>query len=757
MAASARDRTRVPDLVLKTWPELAVLAPVLARYGNAPWQSAPVLQAKLFGGFKCPAEDKADVSWTHPEMALTYRGEHKDCYPKGFGHIVETSDGNGTEWIGQVTMVRQSDGEKRLRPVPNGVGELRLSDGTRVFARASYTRPAEGETGTFGGVLSGRRAMLALGLVRADGSVFFYQQPPKDDAYTHDERADLLKYLWENLPLQLKDMVWHHPNGAVIRTSFIASGADKGAFSKYTPTGKTVFEIPELGLSATADAMYGWNGYRLPKLKLAQSLYGLPPGRYFPEPVVFSGFPIEDSVGWLHRRLVPADDATLKSMPRLDDAAAACSDDRMRRLAPPMWRVWRRTCDAPQVQLFHPTGWLTLLVELDATGRPKTQTLVQHNGLNAAQQSWTRYTAERFTFRPDSMFGDWPLPQGTVEIVNRYSSAGPAGESGYTYRGPTGGETGRSPHGVGECALLETQDWMPCEMNDGKRIDPAYQAQAKRFNERREAFRREVAERDRLQAEREAQSAAEQARWAAAQQERQRQLDAENAEIDRHNDALVAQQWTRMQSEGEARNAKLKQDLADIDRRAQDARAAGDAVARQRAEQDRLNREEAERQARDRAAGERAYAEAQASAAQNKAQAEAAYQQQRQIDQARAQAAANDAARRAAGAYGAAPSAPSSGSSSGYAGSSPAASGGGALPKPDTAKIDRCAKLSRDIMSAGSDFHCNMNGKGFPTISAQRDAESKCYAEVAAKVAPLKAQYQDECSSSPTDGGVTRY
>ncbi|MFY7948652.1 MAG: hypothetical protein ACOVRP_05510 [Gemmatimonas sp.] len=63
--------------------------------------------------------------------------------------------------------------------------------------------------------------------------------------------------------------------------------------------------------------------------------------------------------------------------------------------------------------------------------------------------------------------------------------------------------------------------------------------------------------------------------------------------------------------------------------------------------------------------------------------------------------------------------------------------------------------MGMEIMSASNDAHCNMNAKSFSSLGARRDAERACYAEIEARVAPMKARYKDQCGAG-AGGGATR-
>lgn len=762
-AAAAKDPTRIPQPILDAHPDLAKILPALQRFGSAEVAGAPFVDENLFGMVSCKQKNTEDARWTDKKSGTAYLGGHKGCFPKDDGKFRIAS---GLEWTGRVS-------NRIMLPHPNGLGVLRTENGTRVFMRVRYEE------------VGGTRQIFGYAL--ADGRVIVIPDAKVESISFQDHAANLTQLA--SRAAQVRRYEMQYPNGAIVSATYEPTS---GRFESrgYNDRSPDVFRIPELGVTIRGEnvgtpalaaqqareaqakgttvkrdvSQEGlWSGFV--SVALDREHQALPPGRYIREVSTFSDIAMRDGlniVGAQGAYLIPRDAKTIAA---LGPDTGRCKQKFPKDELPAGWVAWWPACFSDGARAFSPDGAYYLSFSLGADGKVTKRRLVQ-SYLMADSSAHLTWEADRFVMRNGRVVPDgvavfdarWgrTLVEWLESSAREFQSG--SDDAGLTFSHYFGPMDGLSPNGLGRCRPPNAKAGQTeaCEFRNGRRVDVAYQ---QRVQQHQQQLAQQRAEQRRYEQREAAKRRAEQeeADRLAAQEAQQREMERRQRELEDEEDAAAyAAYQARDAARRQAENAKFAAEMQGYQKSYNDAVANAKAMQAQQAEQDRRNREEAARQERDRQAGERAYAESQARNAQAKAQAEAAYQQQRQIDQARAQAAANDAARRAAGAYGTPSNAGSSGSSSGYTASSTTPSGGSALPKPDNSKIERCSKLSRDIMSAGSDFHCNMNGKEFPTLGARRDAENACYADVAAKVAPLKAQYKDECSST-AEGGVTRY
>jgi hypothetical protein len=642
---------------------------MLLAYGNANLNEAPLLKEKVFGGYKCDSADSEVVRWSLPTLGVSYIGQHRNCIPRGFGRFRHA---DGLEWIGAVVTLGQS-----AIPAPGGIGEIRTSDGLRIFGRFTYT-PMSSQDGSFA---IGSTVFRALGFALPSGLFGIVDKPvdklvkvamrePRNAG--HIINVGATREFYDGGFYRL-----HRADGLIVSSAY-TPGQEEFDHNEAFP--RTELWIPEIGvrIAGTNGGVYSkegsWRDWFF--LTLKSSYSGFPPGRYYG--FVYQGKPVNfsDWPGLLYR-VRPLDGGAVVAMRR---EPFSCERAFPPGELPPDWVVWGPTCSRSSVSAYAPDASYRLDYFFDMDGKVVRRSLARNKGMGRSSSDDT-WTADRFEIR-----GGFPFPVGMTKfdsiwglewgeplhpLLGETRGADAAGHIGLSFQGevsglvPTRGECRRPPPETG---------FEPCEFRDGQRIDAAY-AQRTVVNAEAVALQRQ---RDaeaaaKVKARRDAEIAAQQAeeqRVAAEEAEEKRRRQQSEAE----DAAAYAAYQARDDARRQAENAKFAAEMQANQKSYNDAVAnarAMQAQQAQQAEQDRLNRDEAARQERDRRAGERAYAEAQARNAQAKAQAEAAYQQQRQIDQARAQAAASDAARRAAGAYGSGSS--SAGSPSGSTASSAAA------------------------------------------------------------------------------------
>jgi len=741
-AAAAKDLTRIPQPLLDAHPDLAALVPLLQQYGGGPMPDAPVISAKFFGGVKCKTPEGQPTAWTHTSLEVAhqrserdalaaevvYYGQHEGCFPRVAGRFREPS---GVEWIGQLRNLRmRSEGlttsiEDKLSPMPNGVGELRLPNGSRIFLRAEYKVPTKdgGSYSMFGSV-----RFTLLGLAGAEGTVYVDHNGTSVGSM-QGETIHPLGVVASKFPKRAS-LAFHHKSGAIVEgdielaTDAITPGMLRGSGDR----GKVgvVFTVPELGVRIEGGSQSDW-GDRF-TVALTQAYRGLPQGRYIPGFIKRKATPFLDGLKLVNYMLIPADAATVAALATLPNSKA-CKTPLGPGDVPNGWVVWLPSCAKTWVLIYSPDGANALQLYFDESGKVTTRQLIQYFGM-AGSRSFRIWTAERFVERDNKL-----LIEGEAKYdVSRPDSPDAAGFTTLVYTGPFRGLT---PDGLGLCAVPGHASGAkePCEFRDGKRIDPAFQ---QRVRQRQQQLAQQQAAQQQWQAEQDAQRKAQEEQDAllAAQEAHEKEMRRlQDEQDDAEAEAAWASFNAKRDAERQAENAKFAADMQATQNQYNQAKAAA------------YQQQKAQQQAAQQGPPPGTYNAAKEAADQQLYQQKLAAQKKAYAD-----------------AHAAQPAPPSAPKSSGYSGgSSGSSSYGGSsstmgteLPKVDNSKQVYCSKLSMDIMAASSDFHCNMNGKSFPTMGARADAQNACYAEVAAKVAPLKAQYKDECSST-AGGGVTKY
>lgn len=643
-AAAARDPTRLPQPLLDARPELTALAQTLQRYGNVRMSAAPELEEGLLWGVDCDTDKDEDAFWQEPNFGETYRGQHADCLPVGRGRI---RTAKGLEWIGEVSRIEST-------PMPNGLGELRLPDGRRLFVRAQDGSAVE----RFGWATPDGRFGVAekdLRLQRSRPALSFSRNPEGNLGRIASE-AGISAYF-----------AIHNLDGTIVTTYMEPRTGKPAEFYGFSVTARHAdrLRIPELGLhvegeidplggsrdrrAAAAGALVAgqsgsWVG--MTKVTLERPLRRHPPGRYR----VLAGTNVLPLVGnWrslVGAALRPADADTLAALAQVP---ADCRWKAPEGELPIGWVLWTPGCFTNAVWAFDPEARLRLTFEFDAAGKLVRRLLEKDYGFSRTGGGrglgrWESWEADRFEQDPRTLAitavgrtlyaARWGMKVKTDPgSDSSVTETDYAGLGGAFYDGPL---RGLLPDGVGQCSSTGRRggDMEPCEYRNGERVDAVYAAQAKMG----------LLAAQQREAEQAQQAKAEKA--AAAQRQRDQEIaDAQEAAADKARKQQQA-------DDDEASNRAILQAFADVkrsfaqgasemaasNRQTENYLRQANQLAQQQARQQQIAQQNAARQADAQRAAKQNYQQAQQQAAAELAQARAEAAQKYRLEAAGQQA-----------------------------------------------------------------------------------------------------------------------
>jgi hypothetical protein len=752
---AAKDLNRIPQPLLDAYPELAIVARAVERYGTAKVDSAPALSKGFFGGFSCDAKDGQDALWTEETFGSTYFGQHQKCLPSGIGRIRSKT---GLEWIGEVARPIESEA-----PVPNGYGELRLLNGDRLFVRASFTAGQE----LFGWATPNGRFGVALQpKIRPAARGPLSERDPDLNLKKIASFGDLSSYF-----------EIHNLNGIIVTTAMDPrSGKYKTYWDSTSHPARRpdTLRLPEWGMliegeispfiagdreAAAKDASVAgrtgrWVGWVFVTLEKPRGRY--PAGRYVQQ-VGNAEYPVSSPNSLLvGGNLRPRDPQTLNE---LKNAAVDCKWKVPSDEVPAGWVVWTPACFSNAIWVFDPEAKLRLTFEFNADGAIVKRTLIKDYGVAVSGELdayyWRSWEAERFPYDPRT---GSIRPTGSTRYAAHWGAKvllEPGDNTKVTFTNYTGSRSeyfegplqGLLPNGFGLCSASGKPGGTmePCEYRRGDRVDAVYVAQVKLGKLAQDQADAERKQKELQKKQQEAQQQRDQeiadAQQVAEAQQRQRDRD-EDAEASHR---AIMQAFSDVKKSF-ARGAS---EMAATNRQSQAYVNQANQLAAQKQEQQRQDQQQAAQKAVEQKQAKDAYAKATQQAAAALAAAKAEASRNSKPDTSRLQAQQSNIQRQAA--------APSSTSAQGVGGGTNMSSGGASdsssvsvrTPQQKTyAPLDSsCGRMSMELMGKknAGESACFRQKRDDESMGAWRDAESKCLTALKAQLAPLRAEYAARC------------